>query len=169
MLPTPTHVGRPLGRRCRSSKVVGVLNELEDPLNRGVYHHRGVDLGRERLLDRAPRLRSFGVQPQAAYPGPRTPWIATWIWASSAVFTWSISVLGSIATASDIAALPQPNQQFWIAFVRYSELLPVAVAVIAGTVLWAARRKWWAVVRAASHGLLWPSIGLIFLWVPKAP
>lgn len=108
-------------------------------------------------------------RPVQVYAGPASRWVVVWIWLAGGLVTWSVSLLVSIFTAAAIADVPQPNQQLWIAIVHWSPALPIAAALVAGTIFAAIRRNWRAAALAAAHGVLWPSLGLIFLWIPKAP
>src|SRR6266851_2054103 len=101
------------------------------------------------------------------YRGPRSPWVSVWIWVAGGLSVWVISLFGAIFTAADIAEVPQPNQQLWVAAVRWSALLPIVTGLLVSAVFAVFRRRWRVTVLSAAHGLLWPSLGLIFLWVPK--
>jgi len=117
---------------------------------------------------RAGRLCWAGLR-STAYPGPSSRWIASSVWFAGALLTWLICFVGAELTAGAIAEVPQPNQQLWIALVQYSPAYPVVFAVSVGVAYGIARRSLPAAVLAAAQGLMWPSAGLIFLWIPKAP
>jgi len=63
--------------------------------------------------------------------------------------------------------LPQPNQQLWVTLVTWSPILPVVAAIAAAAIVFIVQRDRILAVLAAAHSLLWPSMGLIFLWLPK--
>src|SRR5690242_18349005 len=109
------------------------------------------------------------MAPADVYPGPRSPWVPAAIWMAGAIFVWAISAVGAMLTAGAIAALPQPNQRFWIQAVSWSPLLPVALAIGVAAVSAVRRKSPPAVTIRAAHAILWPSALLIFLWIPKAP
>ena len=111
---------------------------------------------------------SINGRPKQVYAGPRRA-VVVWIWIACGLATWGVSLVGSMFTAAAIADVPQPNQQLWIAIVHWSPALPIGAALVAGTIFAAIRRSWRAGALAAAHGVLWPSLGLIFLWIPKAP
>jgi hypothetical protein len=103
------------------------------------------------------------------YQGPRSPWVPAAIWMAGAVFVWAICVIGAMLTVGAIAALPQPDQRFWVEAVSWSPLLPIALGIGVAAVSAVRRKSPPAVTIRAAHAILWPSAVLIFLWVPKAP
>jgi len=85
------------------------------------------------------------------------------------VYAWLFCFVGSIFTAKDIAALPQPDQQMWVALVTWSPTLPALCAALAflGALVLRLGLRWAALV--ASNAFLWSALALVFLWIPKAP
>jgi hypothetical protein len=102
-------------------------------------------------------------------PSPGRSWTSAWIWVAGAVVSWLVSVMIAWFTAADIGDLPQPNQQLWIMVVLWSPTLPILSAIVVATILVALRRSWRLITVAAAQGLLWPSIGLALLLIPKPP
>jgi hypothetical protein len=104
-----------------------------------------------------------------AEAGPTSSWITPSVWLAGGLVTAFINFWGAVFTAADIAEVPQPDQEFWITVVRAFAVLPVAGALFAAAVCLVARAPRRIAVLAAAHVLLWPSLGLIFVWIPKAP
>jgi hypothetical protein len=103
----------------------------------------------------------------AAYgkPGGR----AALVWTITGSCTWLVSLLVATFTADDIVAVPQPNQDLWVTLVRWSPALPIVSAALIGLIAIVFRRTWRSAGRFAAHGLLWPSVALVLLLIPKAP
>lgn len=92
--------------------------------------------------------------PADAYPGPRSAWVPASIWMAGAVVTWLISL-----------AL----QQIWISGMSLFAALPFAAALAVGAWRLARHRPMPLVVIGVAQGLLWPSVFLTALWIPKPP
>lgn len=89
-------------------------------------------------------------------------------WWSAAIFTWLISVPLCFGLAHDLVSAPPPNLQTWK---TVAELLPVGPILVALTIALVAalgRRKSSRVAAVAAQGLLWCSIAIVLLAIPKA-
>ncbi len=88
-------------------------------------------------------------------------------WSLAALVLWLGGLAISEGAASGIAAYPQPDQIFWVMFFRLVPLLPPLIAAGFAGFIGTRRGMSSKVALRSVQVLLWGSVALIFLAVPK--
>jgi hypothetical protein len=96
-------------------------------------------------------------------------WVPVLLIAAAAAWIWTVDVFLSAILAQGVASTPQPNQQMWVVVSQSLPAIPVAGALIVAVVTMLATRRPRPNALASVNALLWLSIAVALLAVPKAP
>jgi hypothetical protein len=81
-------------------------------------------------------------------------------------FMWLVSIPLCFLLASDLVSAPPPNLQTWKTVAELLPVLPVLVALAAAVV---ARYRKSNALLIGAQGLLWCSVAVVLVAIPKAP
>ena len=91
------------------------------------------------------------------------------IWWAVASFAWLVSIPLCLLLAHDLVSGPPPNLRTWVIVAEFLPLVAITTAVLsAGVTLLRRGAPMLASINAAK-GLLWCSIVIVLIAVPKAP
>jgi len=91
------------------------------------------------------------------------------LWWAIGSFVWLLSIPFSLILGHDLVSAPPPSLQFWATVAEWLPLVPVITAAAYASVTLLRRGTRLAAWVNAAKGLMWCSLVILVIALPKAP
>jgi hypothetical protein len=91
------------------------------------------------------------------------------LWWALASFVWLVSIPLCLLLAHDLVSAPPPSLQTWVVVAEWLPLFAVSSAAVFATITLLRRGAPIVVWINAAKGLLWCSVLIVLIAIPKAP